>query len=56
MDVIKCKYCRFAERLEDKGILVCKVREGVGWFFVPENGFCHMAEERSDDCRVFEKR
>ena len=49
MDVIRCKNCRFAEPLEDEGILVCKVRECVGWFYVPGDGFCHLAEERSDD-------
>ena len=30
---------------------MCKVREGVGGFYVPDDGFCHMAEDRSDDGR-----
>ena len=51
MDVIRCDHCRFAEQLEGDGVLVCKVREGVGWFHVPDDGFCHLAEERSDDVR-----
>ena len=49
MDVIRCKHCRFAEQLEGECCLVCKVREGVGGFCVPDDGFCHLAEERSDD-------
>ena len=46
MDVIRCRHCRFAEPLEDEGVLVCKVREGVGGFYVPGDGFCHLAEEK----------
>lgn len=46
MDVIRCNHCRFSE-MTDCG-LVCKVRAGVGMFFVPDDGFCHMAEDRSD--------
>ena len=58
MDVVMCRNCRFAEPLEGEGGLVCKVREGVGWFYVPDDGFCHMAEERSDvgrcgDCKHY---
>ena len=49
MDVIRCKHCRFSE-MTDCG-LVCKVRAGVGMFFVPDDGFCHLAEEHSDDCK-----
>ena len=49
MDVIRCRNCRFAEQLEDEGGLVCKVRAGVGMFFVPDDGFCYLAEARSDD-------
>ena len=45
MDVIRCRHCRFAEQLDDEGVLVCKVREGVGGFYVPDDGFCHLAEE-----------
>ena len=45
MEVVKCKYCRFAERLEGEDALVCKVRKGVGGFYVPDDGFCHLAEE-----------
>lgn len=48
MDVIKCMYCRFAEQLEGEGALVCKVREGVGGFYVPDDGFCHLAEEEPE--------
>lgn len=51
MDVVRCRNCRFAEPLEGEGGLVCKVREGVGGFHIPDDGFCHMAEERSDDGR-----
>lgn len=50
MDVIRCKHCRFAERLEAEGGLVCKVREGLGGFIVPEDGFCFMGEKRRDTC------
>lgn len=46
MDVVRCKHCRFAERLEAEDSLVCKVREGVGGFIVPDDGFCHLAEEK----------
>lgn len=46
MNVIRCKNCRFAEQLEGEGVLVCKVREGVGWFYVPDDGFCNLAEEK----------
>lgn len=49
IDVVRCRNCRFAEPLEGVGALVCKVRDGVGGFFVPDDGFCHLAEERSDD-------
>lgn len=49
MDVIRCRHCRFSE-MTDCG-LACKVRAGVGMFFVPDDGFCHLAEERSDDRR-----
>lgn len=54
MDVIRCSRCRFAEQLEGEGALVCKVREGVGGFYVPDDGFCHLAEERSDGGRCGE--
>ena len=59
MDVIKCKHCRFAEPLEGEGGLVCKVREGVGGFYVPDDGFCHLAEEdlervgKCGDCKHY---
>ena len=54
MGVVKCKHCRFAEQLEGEGVLVCKVRGGVGGFYVPDDGFCHLAEERSEDGRCGE--
>lgn len=54
MDVVRCRHCRFAEPLEGVGALVCKVREGVGGFYVPDDGFCHLAEERSDGRRCGE--
>ena len=59
MDVIRCRHCRFAEQLEGEGVLVCKVREGVGGFYVPCDGFCHLAEEKLEsvgkcfDCKHY---
>ena len=57
MDVIRCKHCRFSE-MTDCG-LVCKVRGGVGWFYVPGDGVCHLAEEdlesvgKCGDCKHY---
>lgn len=57
MDVIRCKHCRFSE-MTDCG-LVCKVRKGVGGFYVPDDGFCHLAEEELEsvgkccDCKHY---
>ena len=57
MDVIRCRHCRFAEQLE--GVLVCRGRECVGWFYVPDDGFCHLAEEKLEsvgkcfDCKHY---
>ncbi len=59
IDVVRCKHCRFAEPLEGECGLVCKVREGVGWFYVPDDGFCHLAEEKLEsvdkcgDCKHY---
>lgn len=44
MGIVKCKHCRFTEPLEGECGLVCKVRESVGGFYVPDDGFCHLAE------------
>ena len=56
MEVIRCRHCRFAEQLEGEGVLVCKVREGVGGFYVPDDGFCYLAEERSDDGKCGDRK
>lgn len=59
MNVIRCKNCRFAEPLEGEDGLVCKVREGVGGFYVPDDGFCYLAEEKLEsvgkcgDCKHY---
>ena len=57
MDIVKCRHCRFSE-MTDCG-LVCKVRAGVGMFYVPDDGFCHLAEEDTEkvdkcgDCKHY---
>lgn len=61
IDVVRCKQCRFAVPLERECGLVCKVREGVGGFYVPDDGFCHLAEEKFEivdkcgDCKHYRK-
>ena len=51
IEIIRCRECKHAKHRDDveQGKLACMVREGLGGFIVPEDGFCHLAEERSDD-------
>ena len=50
--IVRCRDCIHAEHRDDieSGTRACMVREGLGGFIVPEDGFCFLAEARRDTC------
>ena len=57
VDVIRCRDCKYATAGILEGLLVCSVRNGVGGFTVPEDGYCNLAEKllsTCGECRHFE--
>lgn len=52
IEIVRCRDCIHAEHRDDieSGKRACMVREGLGGFIVPEEGFCFMGEKRRDTC------
>lgn len=52
IEIVRCRDCVHAEHRDDieRGKRACMVREGLGGFIVPEDGFCFMGEKRRDTC------
>ena len=52
IEIVRCRDCIHAEHRDDieRGKLACMVREGLGVFIVPDDGFCFLAEARGDTC------
>lgn len=51
-EIVRCRDCIHGQHLDDieHGKLACMVREGLGGFIVPEEGFCFKGEKRRDTC------
>lgn len=52
VEIVRCRDCIHAEHRDDieRGKRACMVREGLGGFIVPEDGFCFLGEKRRDTC------
>lgn len=52
VEIVRCRDCIHAEHRDgiESGKRACMVREGLGGFIVPEDGFCFMGEKRRDNC------
>lgn len=52
VEIVRCRDCIHAEHREDieRGKRACMVRDGLGGFIVPEDGFCFLGEERRNTC------
>lgn len=52
VEIVRCRDCIHAEHREDieRGKRACMVREGLGGFIVPEDGFCFMGEKGRGTC------
>lgn len=52
VEIVRCRDCIHAEHRDgiESGKRACMVRDGLGGFIVPEDGFCFMGEMMRDTC------